>query len=1411
MGRGAAGVVGGAGGAGLSQSFDRAARSAANATRRTQEMTRAVQMTRREAAGMVADFQRSGFTMQQIRQGAFLGATAGAPRAQRFAELIQPRGGAGRAFTAAEFAPERFGPRGAAAFRQLGQAADFASGAIQRTNLGAQRLSEAITSVGRNSGGAFGNVARGARTAGNQLNRMARFAKLTQSVLEAYILYRGFVFLSEQAQQLINALSEIEFAAAQVQTQLGGIATVDFRGTLEQNVIDVARTTGQSFEALGQAQFDIISANIALEDSFGVLEATARAAVAGGVGEMETVFNAAVTQANAFNISIDQTDEILDKQFQALRRGIFTYEQFVTVLGRVSTAFGTIGQDIETANAAIAAISQIFTGPQLEFGATGLRNMALALGQQSEEFERLGVAVFDQNGEFRNFLDIMIDLRGVLDSFTEEERFRALGRLFPDIREQRGAQALLNQLDEFEQFLVEQQFAAGSVNAAFETMNDTFRTQANILESNLVPAGEVFFDTLSDIVGVVNALEDALEGATAAMLTLALTGGVAGAGRAFAPGMFQRGSLQRLGMGRLSTTGVGGMGIGGLALAGLGGFLSFQQAQQPGFQPAGAIGNIAAGALGGGIVGGVPGALLGGGAAFAGTLLGELDDALTDDAPEVAQSFSEAFREALEEDADDVSNAFTQALAGRVAGGRDLATLSDLLSRPGEDLILTRREQTQGIAGFLQRNLPQGAGFGSIALQQARLNEPVGRVGIPGDFASAALQARQARTRALRGFQGLSPFTQDFLERQQFGPEQAQRAALEAELNSLLPITDEVSEEFKVFREQLQSLLTFIAESNASADQVRSSFDAFNESMSNLRPRFEELTGIAEDERTLEQQQELIAIQELMNSAVVTLVRSIGESTGALDELSQVINAELRPALNSLSEDLGAIQARAESAGLDTLAEGLDRLVTLQANLEGVGELQGLRVGGEDPFGGRLTSLIPEAARILEAEIQEAQDLFAQLNDEELLSLVTGIGEAAEEAETFAEVINLNSGNLLSTFEDAQNAIQQGLVEAPDRFGQQLEAFSQEFRRLEAIARVAGVAQTLQQLFTLAGRPEDAARIGGGLQQFLGGNLQSLAEGLGVPQLQSGGIVTRPTFALIGEAGPEAVVPLDEVLPFQHGGAVIPMNRLTDSMFTQPFNLLNSTRTSGSNSFFRETDARLRGNPFAPRRTTRSFAEPTPDPTPELRQQIRTTQRDVLRSRRERVEAEERQAEATNSTANFFEKLLAALLANGQPEDLADQFNIPGATFLNRSMMEAADAIEAGLVDPMGFTATQLRGFGDDLTEFNRIIRQAELIEEFERVAGLVQPGVDLSGTIQGVIGRLQLGGDTLAALLDDPERLAELLSNVEFSDINVDNSQNNNFVIRISGGVSEDAGTLSRIADQLVEEINQRTRREFA
>jgi hypothetical protein len=60
-------------------------------------------------------------------------------------------------------------------------------------------------------------------------------------------------------------------------------------------------------------------------------------------------------------------------------------------------------------------------------------------------------------------------------------------------------------------------------------------------------------------------------------------------------------------------------------------------------------------------------------------------------------------------------------------------------------------------------------------------------------------------------------------------------------------------------------------------------------------------------------------------------------------------------------------------------------------------------------------------------------------------------------------------------------------------------------------------------LFGTSARPQGSNRGAGGLSGVLMNELK------GIPAMANGGIVTGPTLALIGEAGPEAVVPLDRM------------------------------------------------------------------------------------------------------------------------------------------------------------------------------------------------------------------------------------------------------------------------------------------
>jgi hypothetical protein len=111
-----------------------------------------------------------------------------------------------------------------------------------------------------------------------------------------------------------------------------------------------------------------------------------------------------------------------------------------------------------------------------------------------------------------------------------------------------------------------------------------------------------------------------------------------------------------------------------------------------------------------------------------------------------------------------------------------------------------------------------------------------------------------------------------------------------------------------------------------------------------------------------------------------------------------------------------------------------------------------------------------------------------------------------------------------------------------------------------ATAAVIGLAVAFNKLVDAAERINSigglAARILGGLAMPIVGNVANILEGLpnlsklipggteptrptpgrgGIPRMAEGGIVSSPTLALIGEAGPEAVVPLDRI---NNGGGI---------------------------------------------------------------------------------------------------------------------------------------------------------------------------------------------------------------------------------------------------------------------------------
>lgn len=538
-----------------------------------------------------------------------------------------------------------------------------------------QQLGALHKQLGVTGADAFDRVRKSAGEAGEEIQRVGHFGKFSFQVLQAFLLYKGFVFLKMQAQEFTRELVEMEHQVALTQTQLNSLGR-DFRPVISSRVLDIASHTGIALEELAATEYEVISANIELTQSFKVLELTARASVAGGLKDSSLAFDAALTQINAFELGVESLNSVLDKQFNLIKRGIFSYEQYARVSGEISIAFSQIDQDVNVANAALAAISQIYTGPQLAEGATRLKNAALALNENVEAFEAYGIQVHDAEGNFRNFIDILADLKRMLDSLSPAEQRAILLDLFDEKRARAGVEALLKQFDSLNQFYVEQQFALGDMNDAYETMNDTLKDQAQIFKNELIPAFEPFVELLRDTLELLRAA-GGLVGGTENLAILAM--GIAGGATL---GLANRYGLQQ-GRGFATTSQNHAIMVPNfalpntlngpdtryriplpsratLALGGLGGFLAYQQGQQQGGIGLGdVVSTVGGAALGGAAFGGPVGAVTFGSLAAAGLFLGEV---LQEQAPEVGKSFAEAFTESLVEESKGVAEAFSDAM-----------------------------------------------------------------------------------------------------------------------------------------------------------------------------------------------------------------------------------------------------------------------------------------------------------------------------------------------------------------------------------------------------------------------------------------------------------------------------------------------------------------------------------------------------------------------------------------------------------------------------------------------------------------------------------------------------------------------------------------------------------------------------
>ena len=309
---------------------------------------------------------------------------------------------------------------------------------------------------------------------------------------------------ADLARRFFKGFAEADKAAAAVSTL--GVNAQKLKAELLALSNEQKGLIGQT--ELLAASYDVASAGFnSAAEATNVLRASSLGAV-GGLSDLNTVANATTSVLNAYGLSSDKAQKLVDGFIQTQNDGKIIVGQYATQIGRVAPIAAAAGVGIGELNAAISAVTA--TGVPVESTFAGLRQVIAAVikptKEASDRAKEIGLqfdtAAIKTKG-FGGFLEDLIKKTGG----SEVE----ITKLFGSVEAVAAIMPLVNdRLEKFNQSLENQENSAGVAAKATEKMGNTINGQITKISNNVGNLARTFDEGLGpaikDLLTPVNAL-----------------------------------------------------------------------------------------------------------------------------------------------------------------------------------------------------------------------------------------------------------------------------------------------------------------------------------------------------------------------------------------------------------------------------------------------------------------------------------------------------------------------------------------------------------------------------------------------------------------------------------------------------------------------------------------------------------------------------------------------------------------------------------------------------------------------------------------------------------------------------------------------------------------------------------------
>ena len=343
-------------------------------------------------------------------------------------------------------------------------------------------------------------VTKGAELANKQMSNLGGTTKKLSGIVKG----AGLAFAGGLAVGITKATREfIEFEDALTQSLAIMDTSIAQQEKMTQAARDVATSTRISATESAESFFFLASAGLDAEQSIAALPQVAKFAQA-GMFDMSLATDLATDAQSALGLTVNDASQnlenltrVTDVLVKANTLANASVQQFSEALTtKAGAALKVVNKDIEEGVAVLAAFADrgvkgAEAGDKLN---QVLRDIPRATAKNSEEFAKLGLSMFDTEGNMKNVADIIEELDRVLGPMSDEMKAATLDQLGLN-RGVADAVKILsgagNQIREYEAAL---RNAGGATQEVADKQIDSLQGQADILRDRFAVLGATLIE-----------------------------------------------------------------------------------------------------------------------------------------------------------------------------------------------------------------------------------------------------------------------------------------------------------------------------------------------------------------------------------------------------------------------------------------------------------------------------------------------------------------------------------------------------------------------------------------------------------------------------------------------------------------------------------------------------------------------------------------------------------------------------------------------------------------------------------------------------------------------------------------------------------------------------------------------------